>query len=230
MTERSRHPKIELWKALHAFQAESVALQRDKINPAFKSKYLSLDALHEQVMPLLSKHGLVWITAPNFEAHGGEIEPNLSYRLIHAESGHETSGRLPLILGKRDMQGLGSAVTYARRYALMSVLGLVADEDDDGNAASRSRGSDTPVRGQMNGSRSASEKQQKLIRAKAADKGLDASALANAMLAAAGTDPRTFDDDAAAVAFVDRNLSKLPGSKVDAVLAAIELADEAVPF
>ena len=136
-TEKPRHAKVALWTALHAFQSEATGLQKDKINPAFRSKYLSLDALHEQVMPLLNKHGLVWTTAPNFQAHGGTIEPNLSYRLIHAASGEETSGTLPLILGKRDMQGLGSAVTYARRYALMSVLGLVADEDDDGNAASR---------------------------------------------------------------------------------------------
>lgn len=137
---RERHPKLNLWGAVLAFQAEAPALQKDKINPAFRSKYLSLDTLMEQVMPLLNKHGLIWLTAPNFQAHGGQVEPNLSYRLIHAESGEETSGTVPLILAKRDMQGLGSAVTYARRYALMAVLGLVADEDDDGNTASQRNG------------------------------------------------------------------------------------------
>ena len=88
----------------------------------------------KQVLPLLNKHGLIWLTAPNFQAHGGEIQPNLSYRLIHAESGEETSGTVPLMLSKRDPQGLGSAITYARRYAWQSVLGIAAEEDTDGPA------------------------------------------------------------------------------------------------
>jgi hypothetical protein len=46
---------------------------------------------------------------------------------------------MPLLLAKSDPQGQGSAITYARRYALMAVLGLVADEDDDGNKASAAK-------------------------------------------------------------------------------------------
>lgn len=140
-----RPTKLNLWKAVHAFQGEAPSLQKDKINPAFRSKYLSLDTLMEQVTPALHKHGLIWLTAPNYVyVNAGpeqkSLEPNLSYRLIHVESGEETSGTVPLLLAKRDPQGLGSAITYARRYSLMAVLGLVADEDDDGQKASRPNG------------------------------------------------------------------------------------------
>jgi hypothetical protein len=58
------------------------------------------------------------------------------HRLVQVATGEGEAGRMPLLLNKDDMQGLGSAHTYARRYALSSVLNLVADEDDDGGAAS----------------------------------------------------------------------------------------------
>lgn len=143
-----------LMGALLAVQGEAPSLQRDKINPAFKSKYLSLEKLMEQVLPVLNKHGLVWITLPGIV----EGQPVLRYRLICTTPRIEAvdsegramgcpswadviEGTMPLLLTKNDSQGLGSAITYARRYALMAVLGLVADEDDDGNAASGTRSS-----------------------------------------------------------------------------------------
>jgi hypothetical protein len=128
----SRQSKT-LLGALRDFQGEAPKLQKDKINPAFKSKYLSLSALMEQVLPALNAHGLVWVTLPGADERG---EPALAYRLIHVESGEVIDGAMPLLVAKRDPQGVGSALTYARRQALMAVLGLVADEDDDGNTAS----------------------------------------------------------------------------------------------
>lgn len=90
------------------------------------------------VLELLTKHGLVWITKPTLvPAQDGALLPALTYTLTHAESGHGISATMLLEQAKRDPQGQGSAITYARRYALMAVLGLVADEDDDGNASSR---------------------------------------------------------------------------------------------
>jgi hypothetical protein len=151
-------PTSNLMTALLAVQAEAPKLQKDKINPAFRSKYLSLDALMEQVLPVLNKHKLVWITRPGQDSEG---RPVLSYELAFAVPSHfpalppppkdggwsETKvtvlpteaikGTMPLMLSKQDAQGLGSAITYARRYSLMAVLGLVADEDDDGAKASR---------------------------------------------------------------------------------------------
>lgn len=122
-----------LLSSLLAVQKDAPALQKTKINPAFKSKYVSLDSLMEQIVPVLNSHGLVWTTLPTRDEQG---QPALTYRLIHAESGEAIDGTMPLMLAKSDPQGQGSAITYARRYSLMAVLGLVADEDDDGNKAS----------------------------------------------------------------------------------------------
>ena len=96
-------------------------------------KYLSLDKLMAEVLPLLNKHGLVWMTHPTKETG----EPSLRYTLIHPASGEREGDILPLMLDKANSQGLGSAITYARRYALTAVLGIVPDEDDDGAAASK---------------------------------------------------------------------------------------------
>lgn len=126
-----------LAQALLAFQAEAPALQKNKINPAFRAKYLTLDAMLEQVLPVLNKHGLVVVQRPTILAEG---TPGLRTRIIHAPSGECEEDVMPLLLAKQDPQGLGSAITYARRYSLMAMLGLAADEDDDGNKASGGQG------------------------------------------------------------------------------------------
>lgn len=120
-----------LWTALLAAQAEAPALQRDGLNPHFKSKYLTLETLVEKVLPVLNRHGLVLVQAPEQDGDG---DPVLDTKIIHAATGESVSNSCKLYLGKEDMQGYGSAITYARRYGLMAVLGLVADADDDGNA------------------------------------------------------------------------------------------------
>lgn len=99
-----------------------------------KYKYLSLARLMDAVVPLLTKHGLVWMTSPCRDDTG---EPALAYRIAHAASGEAEQGVMPLMLTARDPQGQGSAITYARRYSLLSVLGLVADEDDDGKGGGK---------------------------------------------------------------------------------------------
>jgi len=121
-----------LLDALLALQAELPKLPKDKTNPHFRSKFTGLDTIVETVGPLLAKHGLAWMTLPGRD----ELGPYLGYRLLHVASGQSEGGQVPLILAKDDMQGLGSALTYARRYALSCALNLVSDEDDDGHAAS----------------------------------------------------------------------------------------------
>lgn len=125
--------ETHLLTALLNVQAEAPKLRKDATNPHFRSKYTPLDTIVETVGPLLKKHGLVWMTLPVSNEHG---QPALFYRLAHAKSGEQISGTMPLLLGKPDSQGLGSAITYARRYSLCAVLNLVGDEDDDGHAAS----------------------------------------------------------------------------------------------
>lgn len=129
-------PKPTLYSALLAVQSEAPTLQKSAINPHFKSKYVPLDAVHEAVMPLLNENELIWITTPGVTEGGS---PVLHYTLLHVPSNESLGGTMALLPSKVDPQGQGSAITYARRYSLMAVLGLVADEDDDGNKASEGR-------------------------------------------------------------------------------------------
>jgi len=130
-----------LAQALLKVQAEAPKLQKDSINPHFRNKYIGLDSLMPQVLPIVNKHGIVIVQAPtNIEG-----QPALTTRLIHAASGESMEDTVPLILDKNNSQGLGSAMTYTRRYSLMSVLGLVADEDDDGHVASKTQVASAPA-------------------------------------------------------------------------------------
>lgn len=119
-----------LASSLLAFQAEGVKLQKDSINPHFKNKYIGLDSLLADVLPVLNKCGLVVLQMPT-TADG---VPSLTTRLVHAPTGEAVEATMPLLAIKQDPQAQGSALTYARRYSLMAFLGLVADEDTDGAA------------------------------------------------------------------------------------------------
>lgn len=106
---------------------------KDSINPAFRSKYADLGAVWDAVRQPLADHGFGVIQAPQFDGDTMWLETTL----LHV-SGAEKVSRYPLRPMKQDPQGYGSALSYARRYSLSSVLGVVADLDDDGNAASAS--------------------------------------------------------------------------------------------
>jgi hypothetical protein len=124
----------ELASALVHFQAEVTAVPKDATNPFFKSKYADLPAVVKHAGPHLAKNGLAVSQLIGFN---GEHD-TLTTLLIHA-SGQQLQSTMRLHLAKDDPQGQGSAVTYARRYSYMAILGLVADEDDDGNAATAAR-------------------------------------------------------------------------------------------
>jgi len=123
-----------LLEAILAVQGEVGTLPKTAMNPHFKSKYVPLDTIVEVVGPILNKHGLIWMTFPTMGMSTGV--PLLRYSLIHAATGEKIEDEMPLLLTKEDPQGLGSALTYARRYSLCAALNLVADDDDDGNAGS----------------------------------------------------------------------------------------------
>jgi hypothetical protein len=135
---------MSLAAALLAFQAEAPTLSKNAAGQVGSRnyKYVDLHSIVETITPLLAKHGLTWTTRPT----GTHDAPTLTYELLW-ESDPETdredpgtreaiSGEMPLYLPEHPTsQTLGSAITYARRYALTAVLNLVADEDDDGQAA-----------------------------------------------------------------------------------------------
>lgn len=124
--------KQTLAEALVNLQAALPVLPKDTSNPFFKSKYTSLDTITELIFPIMTKFGFAWVTMPGIDEGSGV--PVLNYRLLHV-SGESLDGSMQLFLKNQDPQGQGSAITYARRYAITAVLGLVSDEDDDGNAA-----------------------------------------------------------------------------------------------
>lgn len=116
--------------ALAAAQSEMGKAKKSASNPHFKSKYPDLDSVTDAAMPALNKHGIA-VVAP-LEKDGDKWL--VMTRFIHGESGEVLETPIPLFMSKMDMQGLGSAITYARRYGLMTLSGI-APEDDDGNAA-----------------------------------------------------------------------------------------------
>jgi ERF superfamily/Exodeoxyribonuclease X-like C-terminal len=121
----------ELAKALVAFHKEAPHIAMDSENPHFRSRFASLAGIMETVRPVLAKHGLAVVQEPCALESG---MPALRTTLMHI-SGESTSSVMPLAVEKPGPQAQGSALTYARRYSLLAVLGLVADPDDDGNAS-----------------------------------------------------------------------------------------------
>ena len=118
----------ELYTALIAAQAEFAAVPKTAENPFFKSKYADLPAIMAVTGPVLAKHGL-GVTMPPGRG-------TIFARLIHV-SGQWQESEMDLLAIKTDPQAQGSAITYARRYAYCSVLGIVTEVDDDGDAARR---------------------------------------------------------------------------------------------
>lgn len=121
--------------ALLKAQQEFPALVKDATNPAFRSRYATLAAVQDAAFPVLHKHGLVILQSVRTEVTEIGLLVFVGATLYHVESGESVLQELGLSPSKTDPQGIGSAITYGRRYLLMTMLGLAAD-DDDGNGAS----------------------------------------------------------------------------------------------
>lgn len=120
--------------ALAKAQANMTKALKQADNSHFRSKYADLGNVMDACMPALNEEGIAVIQPTGEDELGLFVETIL----IHGESGESLSCRVPLLIGKRDMQGYGSAVSYARRYGLLSMAGVAAaSDDDDGNAAAR---------------------------------------------------------------------------------------------
>lgn len=113
--------------------AEIDAATKSAANPHFKSKYADITAVIEAIKPALVKNGLFFTQHPQPSEGGVTVET-----FIHHASGESMGlGSLFVPANRNDAQGFGSALTYARRYALVTAFG-VPTEDDDGNAAAKS--------------------------------------------------------------------------------------------
>lgn len=134
----------KLSKALTAVQSNLKPASKDADNPFFKSKYADLNSVWDAARELLGKNGLSVIQGNSVGLDNTVIVETI---LAH-ESGEWVQSELCLPLAKHDPQGVGSAVTYGRRYGLAAIVGIVADIDDDGNHAS----------GKSNGGQAAQQK------------------------------------------------------------------------
>lgn len=110
----------------------------NSVNPHFKSKYANLNSVYNACRHLLVDNGLsiVQFPATSPVEHGPSVA--LTTRLMH-ESGEWMEDTMVVPLGKATAQQYGSALTYARRYALSAIIGIVSDEDDDASGAERTQ-------------------------------------------------------------------------------------------
>jgi ERF superfamily len=122
--------RIAYQKALVAAVGELSNVAKTAANPYFKSKYAPLDAIIDATRPVLKKHGLAVIQQPLFKDGSAGVETVI----IH-DGGYSCSSTLLLPLKDQSPQGVGSAITYARRYSLAAVLGIASEDDDDGNVS-----------------------------------------------------------------------------------------------
>jgi len=121
---------IQARKALIKAQQEMGKALKNATNPHFRSNYADLKSVVEAVMPAFLANGFA-VTQPN---GADELGDHVKTILLH-ESGATFVSKVYLRLGKQDMQGYGSATTYARRYGLLGMAGIAPEDDDDGNAA-----------------------------------------------------------------------------------------------
>lgn len=123
----------EAYKALAKAQAEMRRAEKGGNNPHFRSKYADLGNVQDACMDALRANGFAVFQPTGHDELGMFVKTVLAH-----QSGETLEARTPLLVGKNDMQGLGSAITYARRYGLLCMSG-VAPEDDDANQSVQQR-------------------------------------------------------------------------------------------
>lgn len=127
--------------ALAKAQGEIVTAKKDAENPHFRSKYADLTAIWNAIRPALSKHG---IAVTQWPIHSEDGRLHIITRL--ALSGEWIKAEFSIPVTKQDAQGYGSAVTYGKRFSLAAAIGVVAEVDDDGEAAvGRANGTEKPT-------------------------------------------------------------------------------------
>ena len=139
MTDQSAPTPADIHEALFMLQAEPIVLTKDRAGQVGnqKTKYADIVQSNAVILPRLNRLGVLWLTSPTLRmiaGANGQEDPRfvLEWELRHIMSGTKVSGVYPLPAGANPMQN-GSAISYARRYALLAATNAVAeDEDDDG--------------------------------------------------------------------------------------------------
>ena len=131
----------EFAKALRAAQADMPKVERSAQGQVGTRsyQYAPLDVVLPAALKLLNENGLSVCQMVSHNEHGG----TLTTMLMH-DSGEYIAADQPLHLVQDTPQAQGSAITYARRYAIMAAIGMVAEEDDDGHAATKAKAKAAP--------------------------------------------------------------------------------------
>ena len=124
-TPKSQTPTADLVAAL----AELDNIKANKINPAYKAKYITLDLLLDSVKPILFAHNLALIQTLVSE----EGKVGVSTAFLHTSGERFDFGRLMLKSEGLDAQKIGGAITYIRRMSICTACGVSVDNDTDGN-------------------------------------------------------------------------------------------------
>lgn len=144
----------EIAKSLAAFQSEVKQPEKNGENPHFRSKYVTLDGTVKAIHECAPKHGLSYTQMPVSNENGVGV-----VTVIFHQSGQFIEfDPFILPLDKKTAQGVGSALTYSKRYSISAAFGIVSDVDDDGNEATDHAPSQKPNKSQV-----ATEKQLGLI-------------------------------------------------------------------
>ena len=116
-----------IYTALYKFHSSVRTIHKGSINPFFGSKYATLADIQKSIAQPLQDAGLIIV-------HQLGENDTMHSSVIHCESGQQIQSTYKLHIKGSDSQAWGSAITYAKRYAIGALLNLCIDEDDDGNA------------------------------------------------------------------------------------------------
>ena len=129
-----------IFSAIHNVQQAVGTI--DRSNKAdigtYSYKYADLTAIWEQLKPLFKKEGLTIVQSPTSKSDG--MAGDFLETMIYHSGGEYISDKMRLVLSRDDPQGMGAAITYARRYMLSSMLGLVTEEDNDAQSVKYATG------------------------------------------------------------------------------------------
>lgn len=126
----------ELSKAFAKTQKEMKQPLKDANNPFFKSKYVPLENVVEAITESASKNGLSFTQFPSSDEDGNVTVGTL---VMHSSGEWIEYDPIKMKPVKNDPQSIGSAITYAKRYALSAIFGITSDQDDDGNEATQTK-------------------------------------------------------------------------------------------
>lgn len=126
----------EFSKAFAKTQQEMKQPLKDANNPFFKSKYVPLENVVEAITESASKNGLSFTQFPSSDEAGNVTVGTL---VMHSSGEWIEYDPIKMKPAKNDPQSIGSAITYAKRYALSAIFGITSDPDDDGNEATQTK-------------------------------------------------------------------------------------------